>query len=169
MRAGMTTKTVIVGAGPAGLAVAAMLGQRGVTYTVLERADRVGTAWRDRYDSLQLHTGRWLSHYPVRRSHDAMVPAYGEMILLHISSSTRNDFGLIPSSGSRSSGSSERRGAGGFRPPQATATQTPSFSRPAAAAPPMSRTGRASTHFLDRSGTRRTIASPPDIATVVSS
>src|SRR5215213_10549058 len=64
MGAGMTTKTVIVGAGPAGLAVAAMLGQRGVTYTVLERADRVGTAWRDRYDSLQLHTGRWLSALP---------------------------------------------------------------------------------------------------------
>jgi putative flavoprotein involved in K+ transport len=64
MGTGMATKTVIVGAGPAGLAVAAMLGQRGVTYTVLEKADRVGTAWRDRYDSLQLHTGRWLSALP---------------------------------------------------------------------------------------------------------
>src|SRR5215203_3463444 len=107
MGAGMTTKTVIVGAGPAGLAVAAMLGQRGVTYTVLERADRVGTAWRDRYDSLQLHTGRWLPHYPAPRSPDAMVPGSAEMILLHILSSTRTDFGLIPSSGSRSGGSSE--------------------------------------------------------------
>lgn len=57
-------KTVIVGAGPAGLAVAAMLGRRGVTYTVLERAAGVGTAWRGRYDSLQLHTSRWLSALP---------------------------------------------------------------------------------------------------------
>lgn len=60
----MAARTVIVGAGPAGLAVAAMLGQRGVSHAVLERADSVGPAWRDRYDGLQLHTIRWLSALP---------------------------------------------------------------------------------------------------------
>jgi putative flavoprotein involved in K+ transport len=56
--------TVIVGAGPAGLAVAAALGQGGVPYEVLEQADSVGSAWRSRYDSLTLHTVRWLSGLP---------------------------------------------------------------------------------------------------------
>ena len=60
----MTARTVIVGAGPAGLAVAAMLGQRGAAYTVLEKADSVAPAWRDRYDGLQLHSVRWLSALP---------------------------------------------------------------------------------------------------------
>src|SRR5215203_4136006 len=116
MGAGMTTKTVIVGAGPAGLAVAAMLGQRGVTYIVLERADRVGTAWRDRYDSLQLHTGRWLSALPgapITRRYGAWVRRDDLVAYLE---QYAHRFGLIPSSGSRSGGSSERQGAGGFRP-----------------------------------------------------
>ena len=60
----MAGETVIVGAGPAGLAVAAMLGQRGMAYTVIERAHSVGASWRDRYDGLQLHTARWLSAMP---------------------------------------------------------------------------------------------------------
>jgi putative flavoprotein involved in K+ transport len=60
----MIDQTVIVGAGPAGLAVAAMLGGRGAAYTVLERAGSVASSWRGRYDSLQLHTARRLSALP---------------------------------------------------------------------------------------------------------
>jgi putative flavoprotein involved in K+ transport len=60
----MMRGTVIVGAGPAGLAVAAALGQGGVLYEVLERAPSIGSSWSTRYDSLQLHTGRWLSGLP---------------------------------------------------------------------------------------------------------
>jgi putative flavoprotein involved in K+ transport len=55
---------VIVGAGAAGLAVAATLRQRGVPCTVLERAQTIGSAWSGRYDSLHLHTIRWLSGLP---------------------------------------------------------------------------------------------------------
>lgn len=60
----MTTHTIVVGAGPAGLAVAATLRQHGVPFTVLERASSVGAAWQGRYDSLRLHTVRWLSCLP---------------------------------------------------------------------------------------------------------
>ena len=60
----MTGRTVIVGAGPAGLAVAATLGQHGVDYSVLERADAVGASWRGRYDGLRLHTTRRFSALP---------------------------------------------------------------------------------------------------------
>ena len=88
--------------------------------------------------------------YPAHGSPDAMVHGSGEMILLLIWSNTPTDFRLIPSSESRSDGSSERRGVGDFRPPPATGRQTTSLSRPAAVAPPMFRTGRVSSHFLDR-------------------
>jgi cation diffusion facilitator CzcD-associated flavoprotein CzcO len=55
---------VVIGAGPAGLAAAASLQERGVPCSVLERAPTVGAAWRGRYDSLRLHTVRWLSGLP---------------------------------------------------------------------------------------------------------
>jgi putative flavoprotein involved in K+ transport len=57
-------QVVVVGAGPAGLAVAAMLGRRAVEPLVLERAERVGSSWRSRYDSLRLNTPRLTSTLP---------------------------------------------------------------------------------------------------------
>ena len=53
-----------MGAGAAGLATAAALRGRGRDVRVLERADRVGASWAGRYDSLHLHTVRWLSGLP---------------------------------------------------------------------------------------------------------
>jgi len=55
--------TAVVGAGPGGLAAAAMLKRRGVPVAVLER-DAIGASWRRHYDRLHLHTVRWLSHLP---------------------------------------------------------------------------------------------------------
>lgn len=56
---------VVVGAGPAGLAAAAALGERGASPLVLERGASVGSAWRtQRYDRLRLHTVRALSGLP---------------------------------------------------------------------------------------------------------
>ena len=60
----MPHRPVVVGAGPAGLAVAATLGREGMSCAVLERAASVGAAWQGRYDSLRLHTVRWLSGLP---------------------------------------------------------------------------------------------------------
>jgi cation diffusion facilitator CzcD-associated flavoprotein CzcO len=57
-------QTVVVGAGAAGLATTAALVAAGQPVTLLERADRVGAAWAGRYDSLHLHTVRWLSGLP---------------------------------------------------------------------------------------------------------
>src|SRR3954471_20813675 len=60
----MISGPVVVGAGPAGLAVAATLARQGQGCVVLERAESVGASWQGRYDSLRLHTVRWLSGLP---------------------------------------------------------------------------------------------------------
>jgi putative flavoprotein involved in K+ transport len=59
-----TLETVIVGAGSAGLATAALLRNEGVEATVLEAGAEPGAAWRGRYDRLRLHTPRLLSGLP---------------------------------------------------------------------------------------------------------
>ena len=55
--------TVVIGAGPGGLAAAAMLKRQGVPVVVLER-DAIGASWRRHYDRLHLHTVRWMSNLP---------------------------------------------------------------------------------------------------------
>src|SRR5688572_33440755 len=58
-------EVAVVGAGAAGLGVAAALRRRGVQgVAVLERADAVASSWRARYDDLQLNTVRRLSGLP---------------------------------------------------------------------------------------------------------
>ncbi|HEX2267611.1 MAG TPA: NAD(P)/FAD-dependent oxidoreductase, partial [Actinomycetota bacterium] len=54
---------VVIGAGPAGLAAAAMLRREGVETLVLER-ESIGASWRKFYERLHLHTIRWLSGLP---------------------------------------------------------------------------------------------------------
>ncbi|WP_127505431.1 flavin-containing monooxygenase [Actinoplanes solisilvae] len=54
----------VLGAGAAGLAVAAQLKAQGVDSVVLERGPAVATSWRGRYDRLRLHTVRRLSGLP---------------------------------------------------------------------------------------------------------
>jgi putative flavoprotein involved in K+ transport len=55
---------VVVGAGSAGLATAALLQQEGLRPLVVEAGPEPGAAWRDRYDRLRLHTPRLLSGLP---------------------------------------------------------------------------------------------------------
>ncbi|MEU9609444.1 NAD(P)/FAD-dependent oxidoreductase [Streptomyces sp. NPDC048057] len=54
----------VIGAGPAGLSVAAALRERGVHAVVLEKSGAVGTSWRGHYDRLRLHTTRRMSALP---------------------------------------------------------------------------------------------------------
>jgi indole-3-pyruvate monooxygenase len=55
---------LIIGAGPAGLASAACLKQRGIDALVLEAAPALAHAWRNHYDRLRLHTVKKRSHLP---------------------------------------------------------------------------------------------------------
>jgi putative flavoprotein involved in K+ transport len=54
----------VIGAGPAGLAAAALARRAGLDATVLDRSDAVGGSWPGRYDSLRLNTVRWMSDLP---------------------------------------------------------------------------------------------------------
>ena len=54
----------VIGAGPAGLATAALLRRAHVRAIVLDRDERIGASWADRYDSLRLNTVRWMSDLP---------------------------------------------------------------------------------------------------------
>jgi putative flavoprotein involved in K+ transport len=49
-------ETVIIGGGQAGLAVGRQLARRGLSCMILDAGDRVGDAWRTRWDSLRLFT-----------------------------------------------------------------------------------------------------------------
>ena len=55
---------LVLGAGPAGLAVAGCLVTRGVPTSVLDAGAAVGDSWRQRYDRLHLHTPRIQSGLP---------------------------------------------------------------------------------------------------------
>ena len=54
----------MIGAGPAGLATAAVLKDNGIGAVVLEKTENVAASWRRHYDRLHLHTVRWLSNLP---------------------------------------------------------------------------------------------------------
>jgi pyruvate/2-oxoglutarate dehydrogenase complex dihydrolipoamide dehydrogenase (E3) component len=56
--------TIVVGAGPGGLAVGAVLAQLGLPTTILERADRVGASWHSYYEGLRLNSPRRHSSLP---------------------------------------------------------------------------------------------------------
>jgi cation diffusion facilitator CzcD-associated flavoprotein CzcO len=61
------TPIVIVGAGPAGIAAAVSLRDRGLNSVIVDRADQVATSWRGRYEKLKLNTSKYFSHLPRRR------------------------------------------------------------------------------------------------------
>lgn len=56
--------TLIIGAGPAGLAMAGQLAHRNLPFTVLEASEHIGIAWRNHYDRLHLHTVKQFSSLP---------------------------------------------------------------------------------------------------------
>lgn len=60
----MIHKHIIVGAGPAGLAIAGRLKNTGEDFIILEASKNVGNSWRNHYDRLHLHTVKKYSHLP---------------------------------------------------------------------------------------------------------
>lgn len=55
---------IVVGAGQAGLAIAARLGAMGIDALVIDRHARIGDNWRKRYHALTLHNEVHVNHFP---------------------------------------------------------------------------------------------------------
>jgi indole-3-pyruvate monooxygenase len=92
-------ETLIIGAGPAGLAVAACLKKRGASFVILERAAEVGSSWRRHYDRLHLHTVKNQSALPYLNfpTQTPRYPSRDETI--SYLERYANHFGLIPEFG----------------------------------------------------------------------
>jgi len=56
--------TLVIGGGQAGLAMGYQLSRRDVPYKIVDANDRIGDAWRNRWDSLRLFTPNRLNHLP---------------------------------------------------------------------------------------------------------
>jgi putative flavoprotein involved in K+ transport len=92
---------VVVGAGQAGLAVGRLLAKQGRRFVIVEAAESVGSAWRDRWDSLVLFTPRRYdalpglafpgdpNGYPTRDEVVAYLERYAEHFQLPIALSTQ--------------------------------------------------------------------------------
>ena len=52
------TDVIVIGAGPAGLAVGGCLKRAGVSFLILDSASTVGSRWTEHYDRLHLHTAK---------------------------------------------------------------------------------------------------------------
>lgn len=62
----LNTDTLIIGAGPAGLAVAGQLTRLGVPFLLLEKSDQIAHSWHEHYERLCLHTVKQHSNLPFK-------------------------------------------------------------------------------------------------------
>ena len=89
-------EVAVIGAGQAGLAMGYFLRRQGRRFVIFERADSIGSAWRERWESLTLFTSRRYSAlpglpfpgdpdgYPVRDEVTAYLERYAETFELPI-------------------------------------------------------------------------------------
>lgn len=80
-----STEILVIGAGPAGLAVSACLRREGLAHTVLEREATVASSWHRHYERLHLHTTKTYSALPMTPWPKA-VPRYPsrEQVVLYL-------------------------------------------------------------------------------------
>ena len=95
--------TVVIGGGQTGLTVGYLLAQAGREFVILDASDRVGDAWRSRWDSLRLFTpARYAGlpgmrfpaksgHYVTKDEVAAFLEAYANEMSLPVRSGTRVD------------------------------------------------------------------------------
>ncbi len=55
---------LIIGGSHSGLSVGARFERKGATYLIVEKNDKPGDTWRNRYESLALHTPTWMNDLP---------------------------------------------------------------------------------------------------------
>ena len=90
------TKITIIGAGPAGLAIAGRLSSRGIPYTILEASPNISNSWRNHYDRLHLHTVKQWSHLPHKPFPDEYPLYVPKDLLVEYFESYANEFKINP-------------------------------------------------------------------------
>ena len=93
--------TVVIGGGQAGLSVGYHLRKKGTPFVILDASERVGDAWRNRWDSLRLFTPAWLDgldgmkfpasmrHMPTKDEMGDYLESYAQEFELPVQLSTR--------------------------------------------------------------------------------
>jgi cation diffusion facilitator CzcD-associated flavoprotein CzcO len=94
-----TTDTLVIGAGPAGLAVAACLVQRGQKAQVIDQADQVGSSWRSHYERVHLHTVKTMSALPGMPFPDHYPRYVPRQLLVDYLAAYAERFGIAPGLG----------------------------------------------------------------------
>lgn len=80
---GVDYECVVVGAGFAGLCLAGRLKAMGIHHLVVDRHKEIGASWKERYDSLRLHTTKYYSDFPfgpVLRDQAEYFPKSSELV-----------------------------------------------------------------------------------------
>jgi hypothetical protein len=86
----MKVKNLIIGAGPAGLAIAGQLRHEGLSFEILEQSDKIAPKWHQHYDRLHLHTVKERSglpnqdfpeHYPQYISKNQLIEYFDQYAL----------------------------------------------------------------------------------------
>ncbi len=60
----MNKEILVIGTGPAGLAIAGRLSQANIPFSIIDKSDNIANSWRNHYDRLHLHTVKELSSLP---------------------------------------------------------------------------------------------------------
>lgn len=94
-------EVIVIGGGQAGLSVGYYLAKRGLRFVILDAEQRIGDAWRKRWDSLRLFSPARFDalvgmpfpgppdHYPTRDEMAAYLEAYAQRFLLPVRSGMR--------------------------------------------------------------------------------
>jgi hypothetical protein len=95
------TETLVIGAGPAGLAAGACLTTLGAPFVIVEQSTTIGSSWRGHYERLHLHTDRVNSALPFLRF-PVGTPRYPsrEQVIAYLEQYAQH-FGLVPRLGER--------------------------------------------------------------------
>lgn len=88
--------TIIIGAGPAGLAMAGQLAHRQRPFVVLEASEYIGFSWRNHYDRLHLHTVKQYSALPHLPYPDAYPTYVSRLQLVEYMEQYAAHFGIKP-------------------------------------------------------------------------
>lgn len=91
--------TLIVGAGPAGLAVAARLKAAGQPFHLIEQSYEIAHRWHHHYGRLHLHTVKAYSHLPFRPFPDSYPKYVPREMLVAYYEAYAEEFGLVPEFG----------------------------------------------------------------------